>query len=253
MSDIKVNEFTILMQGKMFPETIDYANEYKKIGFDMIISSYENTNTDIPIIINDIEEAKKLSSEKTRTTSSGKFQIFSTFNGLLNIKNKYVIKTRTDEFYNLYKILQLFLKNDTKIVFHNLYYRPSRDHTGYFHISDKLLIGKSENILSMFSTAYAIVNGKKQIKYNPKCIEDLLGYSYLLDITNFDEQLCLLHRDRLINHCYDFINFTELKPFKMKFNSVSNEIYTENTIDKEHNMLWTDSTKKLADILWKNN
>jgi len=250
---MKINEFTLLMQGKLFPETIDYANEYKKIGFNIIISSYENINTDIPIIINDIEEAKKLSSKKTGTTDSGKFQIFSTFNGLLNIKTKYVIKTRTDEFYSLDNILQLFLKDDTKIVFHNLYYRPSKNNTGYFHISDKLLIGKTENILLMFAVAYSIVNNNKQIKYNPKCIEDLLGYSYLLGNTNFEEKTCSLYRDRLMNDFYDFINFTELKPFKIKFNSVNNEIYTENTIDKQYNMLWTDVTKKLAAILWKNN
>ena len=49
----------------------------------------------------------------------------------------------------------------------------------------------------------------------------------------------------------DYVNFTELNPFEMKFNSVTDMIYTENTIDPDYHRLWIDVTRDLADINWK--
>jgi hypothetical protein len=244
--------FTILIQGKLFPETFNYIEKYKKLGFKICLSSYEPVDLNIDqIVINDISEAEKLFSNKTGTTSSGKFQIYSTFNGLQEIKTKYVIKIRTDEFYNLDKILKTFLDNDDKIVFHNLFYRPPKPQWGYYHISDKLLVAKTENLLMMFSIAHDIISSKRNIIYSPRCIEDLLGYTFLLSRTDFNEEICYKNRDDLMNRYYDFVNFTELNPFEMKFNSVTDMIYTENTIDPDYHRLWIDVTRDLADINWK--
>jgi hypothetical protein len=249
-----IDNYTLLVQGKIFPETYEYISLYKKLGFRICLSSYQSIELDIDqIVINDISQAEKLSSEKTGTTPSGKFQIYSTFNGLQTIGTKYVIKIRTDEFYNLNKILKMFLNDDDKIVFHNLYYRPPKPQWGYFHISDKLLVAKTKNLLAMFSVAYDIVSCKTNIIYHPHCVEDLLGYSFLLKKTNFSERICFKYRNILMNNYYNFINFTELIPFDMKFNSISNNIYTETTIDPDSKSLWINDIIRSADVLWRIN
>jgi hypothetical protein len=250
---MKLDDFVLLVQGKIFPETYLYISEYMKLGFKIHLSTYEEVDYGVDqITINDISEAQKLLSDRTGTTASGKFQIYSTFKGLLNTNSKYVIKIRTDEFYTLDKIIKAFLNNQDKIICHNLFFRPAKPQWGFYHISDKLLVGKTQNLLSMFSVAYDIVSNKRKITYLPRCVEDLLGFSFILSKTDFNEEICFKHSDKLMNYFYDFVDFTELAPFKMKFNSMNSDVYTENTIDKDYHRPWIDVTKELADILWKN-
>jgi hypothetical protein len=253
---MNISDFTILFQGKVFPETQQYINYYKDKGFNVLLSTYENVKTKADqLIVNDITLAEKLSENKTGATKSGKYQIFSTYSGLKFITTKYAIKIRTDECYNLNKIINLFLNNDNKIIFHNLFFRPSNYKWGFYHISDKLLIGKTNNLMDMFYSAYSIVNETKKIIYSPRSIEDLLGYSYILIKNNFCEDICITNTfnniDKWMLEYYDFINFTDLAPFKIKFNSMNNDIYTECTIDTDYHEPWVEVTKKFADIIWK--
>ena len=243
-----MNNITILFQGKIFPETESYIQKYKDLGFVIYLSTYDKV--DIPVdklILSDISTIDKLNAINLGTTTSGKYQIISTLNGLKEINTQYTIKIRTDECYNLDKFIHLFLSNHEKIITHNLFFRPEKNIWGRYHISDKILIGKTENLYGMFGVAFFIMLNKISIKYSPRCVEDLLGFSYLYFKKNID-----VNSFYSFDKYFDFINFTDMSPFCMKFNSISNEIYTENTTLPEfNNRLWIDVLKDTADILWK--
>lgn len=239
---------TILIQGKIFPETENYIKKYKDLGFDVYLSTYNQSDISVDkLILTDITSIDNLVAIKTGTTHSVKYQIISTLNGVKEVKTPYVIKIRTDEYYTLDKFINLFLSNSDKIITHNLYFRPAKPTWGNYHISDKILIGKTENIVGMFDSAFNIITNKINTNYEPRCAEDLLGFSYLVYKQKTDESS--LYN---FNKYFDFINFTDMSPFCMKFNSVNNEIYTENTTLPEFdNRSWIDITRETADILWK--
>jgi len=256
---MNIEDFTILFQGKIYDETQSYIDFYKKLNYKIIISTYDNTITNAnKIILNNISNIDNASKcYKTGSTPSGKYQVFTTLNGLLNIETKYTIKIRSDECYNLEKLINLFSKDDDKIVMHNLFYRPIAPQWGNHHISDKLLIGKTENLINMFLTAYKILIEEKIINYNPKCIEDFLGYCYVFYKNNYNENNMNTHNE--MEKYFDFVNFTELAPFKMKFNTrgidpvVNALIYTQDTIYPEYHLPWVELMHELAKttIRWK--
>ena len=242
------NNITILFQGKLFPETESYIKKYKDLGFAVYLSTYSESDTFADkVILTDITDIDKLVTIKTGTTHSAKYQIVSTLSGLKEINTSYVIKLRSDEYYTLDKIINLFLSNPDKVITHNLFFRPAKPVWGNYHISDKIILGKTENLIGMFSTAFDIITNKIKINYEPRCAEDLLGYSYLHFKQNVDT-----NSFSNINNYFDFINFTDASPFCMKFNSITTEIYKENTTLPEfNNRLWIDVVKDTADILWK--
>ncbi len=243
-----MNNITILVQGKLFPETESYIKKYKDLGFSVYLSTYNLSETSADkTILTDITAIDKLVTNKVGTTNSAKYQIISTLSGLKEINTLYTIKIRSDEYYTLDKIINLFLSNTDKVITHNLFFRPAKYVWGKFHISDKIILGKTENLIGMFGTAFNVITNKIKTNYEPRCAEDLLGYSYLRFKQNVDKNSFYN-----INNYFDFINFTDTAPFCMKFNSLSTEIFTENTkLAEFHDRLWVDVIKDTADILWK--
>lgn len=69
-------------------------------------------------------------------------QVKSTKNGLLSVTKDYVIKCRSDEFFNLKNFVNFYFKNTEKLLFLNYIVREV-DYCK-FHMSDHLFGGSSE-------------------------------------------------------------------------------------------------------------
>jgi hypothetical protein len=103
-------------------------------------------------------------------------QFYSTYHGAMNTKTKYIIKTRSDEFYeDLTPFINEFLKNDNRIVCGTAFVRPWYECTHQF--GDHMFIVKTEvlrNALKKLLEMYTIapkdqsIRKEMQVEYNKK-------------------------------------------------------------------------------------
>jgi hypothetical protein len=93
------------------------------------------------------------------------YSIFSTYNGIMNCKSQYVIKMRSDESYeNFDPLKSLFLKNDSKFVFGNIFAKPWSD--SHYHIGDHLFACERLKLQKSYETLYNIYTNKLDINQN---------------------------------------------------------------------------------------
>lgn len=104
------------------------------------------------------------------------YQIITTLSGLNNIKSKWVIKMRCDEYWsNLDKVFDKMLKNPDKIISGSMFFRKWGLYR--FHIGDKIMGGSVDNLILMFeSTLHNL-----EIKFwNTDIPESQLGIGYIM-------------------------------------------------------------------------
>lgn len=145
-------EFTIVIQGKVVQETVDfYSKNY--LDTDVIICTWHSLDVDfstlfsapnIRLFQNDMPDDYGFQNIN--------LQIYSTLAGLNNVKTKYCIKMRGDEYYsNLEYIYDEVKKEKDKIHTSPIWFR----HCSYipYHISDHLICGQTNNLKLMFNKA----------------------------------------------------------------------------------------------------
>lgn len=108
------------------------------------------------------------------------YQIETSLRGLYEVKTKYAIKARLDEYWsNLDIVLDKIKINEEKIVSSSMYFRKK----GYsndmyrFHIGDKFLGGTTENLIIMFESTLQNLQEKFWNNNNP---EGQLGLGYIM-------------------------------------------------------------------------
>jgi len=155
-----MSDFTILIQGPYKPNILLLSGHKNYTNFgSVLVSCYSDDDT------SDLDQEKNITVVKNpmpddttisipcihprpmypdfKPGISLYYQLYSTYNGLKHITTKYVVKTRSDEFYeDLTIFLDEFLKNDNRVVCGNTYLRLWYDLT--HHMGDHLFVIKTE-------------------------------------------------------------------------------------------------------------
>lgn len=88
----------------------------------------------VKVIINEID------SEKFQACPDAlQKQVWTTLNGMLEMRSPFVVKVRSDEWFDLHDFIEAFESNAELILFSNFLVRPWSYHS--FHISDHLFAG----------------------------------------------------------------------------------------------------------------
>lgn len=227
---------TLVFQGPIFPRTFEYIRTCKNAGFaNVILSTWPDKSLSDykgKLVINSSDEAYKLD---PWGTTMCRYQVYSTLGGLREVTTPYAIKHRTDEVYNLDKLIELFEQDTSKIVCHNIFYREH--HHSPYHTSDKLQMGTIENLLQMYEAASEYLSGQEHDKFNlPDCPEQIITMSYLATKGRVNEEAMDEH--------FDFVNFADLAPFVMRFNKMSDSDYS-------HTKVTEDFSGNVQSIRWK--
>jgi hypothetical protein len=215
---------TILLQGKIFQESLDF-----------IIQHYPESNVVISTWIGSDVDFSKIPSTYTviftkLPENSGhqniNYQILSTLNGLKFIETDYVIKLRGDEYYsNLDYVAYEIAMNPNKIHCSPVFFR----HWSFmeYHISDHLLAGTTHNIKLMFeSTKFNLENGlvyhiRDGIKYDFWEPEINLTRSYLM--AKEPKRWEFVDGRQLMIDNFEILKIEKLHPYKIVANIFKTE------------------------------
>lgn len=88
-------------------------------------------------------------------------QMYTTYNGVKDIKTEYTIKTRTDEFYSDWGyFIKQMIDNPNKIICNNIFFRKD---SRKLHISDHILAGKTSLLTSVTEKCLSNLIGKERM------------------------------------------------------------------------------------------
>jgi hypothetical protein len=156
-----MKDVTLVLQGRVGREQMElWKKNYKD--WNVIVSTWEDVDFDFQnsVFSKWLPKKWKLILNKYplvrfRPQSNLDYQLITTYAGLSEVKTKYVIKARCDEYWsNLDKVYELIKRDEEKIVSSSMYFR-SKEYDGRkmrFHIGDKILGATIENLLLMFES-----------------------------------------------------------------------------------------------------
>lgn len=183
------------------------VEKYKLFFNEIIISTYKNNslqlkkikdNNFVKIIENEIPTLKGI-----HNSQNIYLQCLSSFHGLKLVKSKYSVKLRSDEFYSNLEKLILSLPSN-KISTSNIFVRDI--HYKFFHLSDHLIIGKTDILKKSF------FNLMKYIEDNSKTKSDNL--KILTDRIPAETKITLFTLFELENNKFDnWYNFDAKKVY----------------------------------------
>jgi hypothetical protein len=217
-----MEDVTILIQGKITQETYNfYVEAYPQ--YPIVISTWSNHQLDLsyfPHNLTLVQSHLPLDSGEQNMN----YQFISTLNGLDNVKTKYVIKFRGDEYFsNVHTIVQSIKSNPNKIWTAPIFFRHPQ-HFKY-HISDHIIGGTIESLKFMYSAAkYAFDNElifhmRGDVKYKFWEPEIHLTRSFLM--AKYKTNLADENPAELMVENFDIFNLDVLKPYKIVANIFS--------------------------------
>tara|TARA_B110000977_G_scaffold142930_1_gene181519 strand:- start:4005 stop:4742 length:738 start_codon:yes stop_codon:yes gene_type:complete len=210
---------TILLQGKVLQETIDfYATHYPNQ--NVVISTWIDSKLDfskLPPSFNVI---------LTKLPKSGghqniKYQLLSTTNGLRFVTTDYVVKIRGDEYYsNIKHIATEIAMNPNKIHCVPVFFR----HWDFmkYHISDHVIAGTTDNVKLMFDKTkfytdnnliWNVLEGKKYDYFEPE-INLTISYLMAKEPDRWDK----VDGRKLMIDNFNILNIKHLEPYKIVAN-----------------------------------
>ena len=225
---------TILLQGKILQETIDF-----------FIKNYPNTNVVISTWIScklDLSKIpKSYSIVLTKLPNHGghqniNYQILSTLNGLKLVETDYVIKIRGDEYFsNMEYVANEVAMNPNKIHCSPIFFR----HWSFipYHFSDHLIAATKENLQLMFEeTKFNIENmliwylkdKKKQSYWEP---EINFTRSYLM--AKEPKRWGNVDGRQLMVDNFEILKIKKLEPYKIVAN-IFNKQWSEGFIPEQN-------------------
>jgi hypothetical protein len=150
------NDFTLVIQGPLHENSIyGLLNNYKEYTDNIILSHWDSDDMEMLRYISEYNLNVKIITNKMHidyNVFNGQnvyYQVYNTLEGLKEVKTKYVIKLRTDQWFgNLTPFFESVKNNKEKYTCSNLHFRP--DNLYKFHPSDKLIGGKTELIKKTF-------------------------------------------------------------------------------------------------------
>jgi hypothetical protein len=161
---IQCSDFTLLIQGRYHVNTLLNIQSNKDCFKNIIVSTwkegfddkdrnhfYQNAN----LLIN-----TSPNTDGIHNVSNIYYQTCSTLNGLSEVKTKFVVKVRSDEYWsNLNLMVNKFEKSkllSSNVFFRNIEYCP-------YHISDHLFAGETAILLSTFQNMKKYFDNKNDI------------------------------------------------------------------------------------------
>lgn len=149
-----MKDFTLLIQGPVLRNLIIMANYNNYL--ETVVSTWwypviDNEShlyyrENLRIVVNPLPDVRNIYNDQNRY-----YQFKSTYSGLREIKTKYTIKVRSDEYYSdLMPAIRKFLEDPNKILTNNVFFRKTRCLP--FHPSDHLIIGKTKDLEKVYKT-----------------------------------------------------------------------------------------------------
>ena len=210
---------TLIIQGKVSQETLDFYIEHYPT-LTVIISTWIDNNLNLK----KLPESYKLVCQPLPPHGgyqNQNYQFTSTLNGLHLSNTKYVIKLRGDEYFNnIEYIVSEMDKNPNKIFSSPIFFR----HWSFmkYHISDHVIAGTRENLLTMFEGVvrnlkekklYHMREGEKMEYWEP---EINLTRSYLMD-KEPDRYDVVDGRILMIDN-FEILDINKMTPYKIVAN-----------------------------------
>jgi hypothetical protein len=241
-----MKDVTLIIQGKVSQETLDfYIENYPSL--NVIISTWVDNNLDL----SNLPITYRLVTQQLPDTSgfqNQNYQFVSTINGLHLCNTPYVIKMRGDEYYNNIEYIYSRIQSiPEKIHCSPVFFR----HWSYmkFHISDHIIAGTKEKLLTMFESTktkvdngeiFHIVDGKIHMFWEPE-INLTRGYLMKVEPSKFG---FIDGRKLMIKH-FDILDIELLEPYKIVAN-IFNKTWTSGFIP-EMNYSISDVRKLLLE------
>lgn len=212
-------DFTILVQGRLWQYSFDfYAQNY--LNNNLFFSTWDYNHIDNTDILNNKSRILYNKPPENCGHQNLLCQIVSTLEGIKNISTKYTIKVRGDSKYSNieHMINMLDLEND-KIFCSPIYFRRWEYYT--YHISDHILISKTENLKLMFQKS--LDNFLKGMKLKYGLVSEQLLYKSYLEAKNsipfevFDDEHVNIMKKQI-----EIIDLEILKPYTISYSGVQN-------------------------------
>lgn len=224
-----ISDLTIILQGRCENETIKlWIENYSE--WNVIISTW--IDNDIPFSLP--KNWKLIKSDYPKRYGNFQnvdYQITSTLNGLSEVKTKYVLKARLDEYWSSIDIVYNKMKSDeNKVLCSSIFFRPLGLYA--YHISDHILCSTTDNLKTMFNGAYDLLI--KDIRLT-NCPETILGGGFVFSKENIDaaKQFTNLHlySDMYLKKWFHIIDVNELKPYIATQSTSDGRIYFYDNYD----------------------
>lgn len=155
-----IKDYSAVIQGPLSESTIPSIDTCLKYVDKVVVSYWDDSDKWIEATIIDKYIDKNVKFVRTKkdtykdSISEHKVyaQLVTTLNGLVEIDTKYCFKIRSDEIWpDLSKAIVRFAENDNKILTSDLFFR--RDGEYKYHISDHVILSKTQVLLDGFKTA----------------------------------------------------------------------------------------------------
>ena len=216
---------TIIIQGKLEQDSYNfYINKYKNC--PVIISTWVDCKIDFSGLPKNFKLIiAPLSGESGEQNIN--YQLISTLNALDNVKTKYVIKMRGDEYWSYPEnIYQSIITEPDKIHCSSVFFRAWQ--YCEYHMSDHIIAGTTENLKLLFEkTKYNYDNGRLNVSkwkvdgvfrgyINTHAPEERLTKSYLeaKEPDRFEK----VDGRILMKEHFSILDIQLLRPYKVKAN-----------------------------------
>lgn len=219
-------DLSIVVQGIITEESLDfYLTNYKN--FNLIFSIWDDNTVDlskincnIKLIISKKNQLNNLESKLKINNIHYLYQVISTLKGLNECQSKYVIKIRGDEYISNIEYLYSILDTNQKTLYTTpIFFRPWSKFK--FHISDHIIAGTRENLLSMFNTALKKIESLESNEYL-FLPEQELGIAYL---KSREDEVGDSNGLELIKKHFNILNLEHFKPYLMVANCFNKKFY----------------------------
>ena len=216
---------TIIIQGKLEQDSYNfYINKYKNC--PVIISTWADCKIDFSGLPKNFKLIiAPLSGESGEQNIN--YQLISSLNALDNVKTKYVIKMRGDEYWSYPEnIYQSIITEPDKIHCSSVFFRAWQ--YCEYHMSDHIIAGTTENLKLLFEkTKYNYDNGRLNVSkwkvdgvfrgyINTHAPEERLTKSYLeaKEPDRFEK----VDGRILMKEHFSILDIQLLRPYKVKAN-----------------------------------
>lgn len=210
-------EFTLLIQGRLSKDTIQYYSQYTEV-LPIIISTWVNNQIELNKLIDNV---KVVTSELPPEPGHQNFyyQLFSTIAGLNFVSTKYVIKVRGDEYYNIPKLIECIQYPDKYIYTIPVFFRSFKSHP--YHISDHLIAGTTNSITKMFKIALHNSNNTPKTSCETGLTRAHMVANNFTNFGNFKEG------KNKMRELFKIISLDNLEPYKITANCFNTTWYSE--------------------------
>jgi len=144
------DKFTVLIQGPVNETSYQNIDNYLKYGKVVISYWNDEAHVKVPSKLANVSACGYPLPDINKTVgvlkdSTFYYAICSMYNGLKHVDTEYVVKTRSDEFYeDLTPFIDKFLENEENIVCGNIFVRKDMA----YHIGDHIFVCKTQTILN---------------------------------------------------------------------------------------------------------